>query len=176
MWTGNRSVTWLDMKGAFRDRCTEIHQYATSCLKIMENFQENVPQCKIVKTLKKERNHPAKFSYQWMVEHPASLMVCGCISVYGGQLPHLERLHQCWREHRGFRGTSAPIHTTSLSGKTLNNLIHPEKSPAAELTCLQSRSFISRKLLAHDKMTNLATKVQDCWAAASDTNGTKFLS
>ncbi len=63
---------------------------------------------------KEEGDLPA--CQQRLVQKPASLMVWGCISVYGmGSLHVLEGTTKCWKLYKGFRATYAPLQRTCIS-------------------------------------------------------------
>ncbi len=63
---------------------------------------------------KEERDFPA--CHQRSAQKPASLMVWGCISVYGmGSLPILESTMNAERYIKGFRATYAPLQRTCMS-------------------------------------------------------------
>ncbi len=67
---------------------------------------------------KEERDLPSY--HQHSVQNPASLMVWGCISVYGrGSLHVLEGTMNAER-YKGFRATYAPLQMKSISGKALS--------------------------------------------------------
>ena len=74
---------------------------------------------------KDERDHPAFISRQFKSCISDGMELHQCL--WCGQLTHLERLHQCWRVHRGFRKTCAPIQTC-FSGKALNISARPHPS------------------------------------------------
>ncbi len=112
---------------------------------------------------KEEGDLPAY--HQRSVQKPASLMVWGCISAYSmGSLHVLEgtmnvekyikvleqhMLPSRWRLFQGrpcvLQQDNAKPHTAAITTAWLRS----NKSPGAELTCLQSRSFTYREHLAH---------------------------
>ncbi len=118
--------------------------------------------CSVLRA-KEEGDLPA--CYQLSVQNPASLMVWGCINVYGmGSLHVLEGTTNVERYMKVLEQQYAPLQMTSISGKALrisagqckttycsyyNSMASWFKSPGAELTCLQSRTFTYRKHLAH---------------------------
>ncbi len=54
--------------------------------------------------------------YQRSVQKPPSLMVWGCITALRcGQLACFGRYYECWKVHKGFRATYAPLQMTCIS-------------------------------------------------------------
>ena len=87
---------------------------------------------------------------------------------------HLERLHRCWREHRSFLATSAPIQTMFVSNPLYKGRVQVLNWSACSPDLSPRKKTPGTSL--HEKSSTKGPGLFSSYNPASDRSGTTFIS